>query len=84
MQDKKAKVRTIRRTTDCFKTGKGVQKGCILSPCLLTYAEYIMQNTRLTDSQPRINTARRNINNFRYAGDTTLKAESEATKVKRK
>ena len=82
MQVKKQQLEN--RTIDWFKIRKRLQKGCILSPCLLTYAEYIMQNTRLTDSQPRINTARRNINNFRYAGDTTLKAESEATKVKRK
>ena len=61
-----------------FKTGKGVQQGCILSPCLFNlYAEYIMQNARLDEAQARIKIARRNINNFRYADDTTLMAESE-------
>jgi len=62
---------------DWFKTGKGVHQGCILSPCLFNlYAEYIMRNARLDEAQPRIKTARRNINNLRYADDTTLMPES--------
>ena len=60
------------------QTGKGVHQGCILSPCLLNlYAEYIMWNARLDEAQAGIKIARRNINNFRYADDTTLVAESE-------
>ena len=63
---------------DWFQFGKGVCQGCILSPCLFKfYAEYIMQNAGLDEAQARIKIARRNINNLRYAGDTTLKAESE-------
>ena len=62
---------------DWFKTGKGIWQGCILSPCLFNlYAEYIL-NARLDDSQAEIKILRRNINNFRYADDTTLMAESE-------
>ena len=58
--------------------GKGVCQGCILSPCLFKlYAEYIMQNARLDEAQAGIKTSRRNINNLRYADDTTLMAESE-------
>ena len=58
---------------DWFKSGKGVQQGCILSPCLFSlYAEHIMQNARLDEAQAGINIARRNINNLRYADDTTL------------
>ena len=58
--------------------GKGVHQGCILSPCLFNfYAEYIMRNTGLEETQAGIKIARRNINNFRYADDTTLMAESE-------
>ena len=58
---------------DWFKSGKGVQEGCILSPCLFNlYAEHIMQNARLDEAQAGINIAKRNINNFRYADDTTL------------
>ena len=65
-------------TTDWFQIGKGVRKGCILSPCLLNfYAEYIMRNAGLEEAQARIKIARRNINNLRYADDTTLMAESE-------
>ena len=61
-----------------FKTGKGVQQGCILSPCLFNlYAEYIMQNARLDEAQAGIKIAGRNVNNFRYADDTTLMAKSK-------
>ena len=63
---------------DCFNTGKGVHQGCILSPCLFKfYAEYIMQNARLNEAQAGIKIARRNINNLKYADDTTLMSESE-------
>ena len=73
-----ATVRTGHGTTDWFQVGKGVQQGCILSPCLFNlYAEYIMRNTRLEEAQAGIKTARRNINNLRYADDITLMAESE-------
>ena len=71
-------VRTGRGTTDWFQIGKGVCQGCILSPCLFNlYAEYIMRNARLDEAQAGIKIAGRNINNLRYAGDTTLMAESE-------
>jgi len=71
-------VRTRHRTTDWLKIGKGVRQGYLLSPCLFNlYAEYIMQNVRLDDSQAGIKIAGRNINNLRYADDTTLMAESE-------
>ena len=71
-------VRTRHGTTNWFKIGKGIHQGCILSPYLFNlYAEYIMQNTRQYESQAGIKTARRNINNLRYADDTTLIAESE-------
>ena len=61
-----------------FQIGKGVRQGCMLSPCLFNfYAEYIMRNTRLEEAQAGIKIARRNINNLRYANDTTLMAESE-------
>ena len=73
-----ATVRTGHGTTDWFQIGKGVHQGCILSPCLFNlYAEYIMRNTGLDEAQVGIKTARRNINNLRYADDTTLMAESE-------
>ena len=63
---------------DWFQIGKGVHQGCILSPCLFNlYAEYIMWNARLDESQNGIKIARRNINNLRYADDTTLVAENE-------
>ena len=63
---------------DWFKIGKGVCQGCILSPCLFkVYAEYIMWNAELDEAQAAIKITRRNINNLRYADDTTLKAESE-------
>ena len=73
-----ATVRTGHGTTDWFQIGKGVHQGCILSPCLFNfYAEDIMQNARLDESQPGIKTAGRSINKLRYADDTTLIAESE-------
>ena len=74
-------IYTIYRTTDWFKIGKGVHQGCILSPCLFNlYAEYIMQNAGLDKVQTGTKIARRNINNLRYADDTTLMAESEELK----
>ena len=73
-----ATVRTGHGTTDWFQIGKGVHQGCILSPCVFNFcAEYIMQNAGLDESQAGIKVARRNINNLRYADDTTLMAESE-------
>ena len=73
-----ATVRTGHGTTDWFQLGKGVHQGCILSPCLFNlYAEYIMRNAGLEEAQAGIKIARRNINNLRYADDTTLMAESE-------
>ena len=73
-----ATVRTGHGTTDWFQIGKGVHQGCILSPCLFNlYAEYIMRNTGLEEAQAGFKIARRNINNLRYADDTTLMAESE-------
>ena len=68
--------RTRHGTTGWFQIGKGVRQGCILSPCLL-YAEYIMWNPGLEEAQAGIKIVRRNINNLRYADDTTLMAESE-------
>ena len=74
----KATVRTEHGTTDWFQIGKGVHQGCILSPCLFNfYAGYIMRNAGLEEAQAGIKVARRNINNLRYADDTTLMAESE-------
>ena len=71
-------VRTGHGTTDWFQIGKGVCQGCILSTCLFNfYAEYIIRNTGLEETQAGIKIAGRNINNLRYADDTTLKAESE-------
>ena len=71
-------VRTGHGTTDWLQIGKGVCQGCILSPCLFNlYAEYIMQNAGLDESQAGIKIAVRNINNLRYADNTTLTAESE-------
>ena len=65
-------------TMDWFQIGKGVHQGCILSPCLFNlYAEYIMWNTRLDEAQAGIKIARKNINNLRYANDTTFMAESK-------
>ena len=70
-------VRTRHGTTDWFQIGKGVHQGCILSPCLFNfYAEYIRLKARLNEAQAGIKTAGRNINNLRYADDTTLMAES--------
>ena len=76
-----ATVKTGHGTTDCLQTRKGVHQGCILSPCLYNlHAEYIKQNAGLEEAQGGIKTAGRNINNLRYAEDTTLKAESRGTK----
>ena len=73
-----ATVTTGHGTTDFFQIGKGILQGCILSPCLFNlYAEYIMKNARVDEAQAGIKTAGRNINNLRYADDTTLMAESE-------
>ena len=73
-----ATVRTGHEARDGFKIGKGVRQGCILSPCLFNlYAEYIMRNVKMDEAQPRIKTGRRNINNLRYADDTTLMVESK-------
>ena len=73
-----ATVRTIHGTTDWFQIGKAVCQSCILSPCLFNlYAEYIMRNAGLEGAQAGIKIAGRNINNLRYADDTTLMAESE-------
>ena len=73
-----ATVRTEHGTTDWFQIGKGVHQGCILSPCLFNlYAEYIMRNAGLEETQAGIKIAGRNINNLRYADDTTIMAESE-------
>ena len=76
-----ATVRTEHEITDWFQIGKEVCQGCILSPCLFNlYAEYIMQNAKLDEAQAGIKIARRNINNLKYADDTTLMAESEELK----
>ena len=73
-----ATVRTGDGTTDWFQIGERVHQGCILSPCLFNfYAEYIMRNAGLEEAQAGIKIARKNINNLRYAGDTTLMAENE-------
>ena len=73
-----ARVRTGHGTTDWFQIGKGVHQGCIWSPCFFNfYAEYIMRNAGLEETQAGIKIDRRNINNLRYADDTTLMAESE-------
>ena len=71
-------LRTRHGTTDWLKTGKGVRQGCILSSCLFNlYAEYTKWNAGLDEAQAEIKIARRNINNLRYADDTTLMAESK-------
>ena len=76
-----ATIGTGHGTTDWFQMGKGVHQGCILSPCLFNlYAEYIRQNAGLEEAQAGIRIAGRNINNLRYADDTTLKTESEELK----
>ena len=73
-----AKIRARYRATNWFQIGKGVRQDYILSPCLFNlYAEYIMRNPGLEEAQAGIKIARRNINNLRYADDTTLMAESE-------
>ena len=73
-----ATVRTGHETTDWFQIGKGVRQGCILSPCLFNlHAEYTIKNARLDEAQAGIKVAGRNINNLRYADDTTVMAESE-------
>ena len=73
-----ATVRPEHGTTDWFQIGKGVCQGCILSPCLFNlYAEYIMTNAGLEEAQAGIKIAGRNINNLRYADDTTLMSESK-------
>src|SRR5574337_544333 len=73
-----ATVRTGHGTTDWFQIGKGIHQGCILSPCLFNlYAEYFMRNAGLEKAQAGIKIAGRNINDLRYAGDTTLTAESQ-------
>ena len=78
---REATVKTGHGTTDWFQIGKGVRQGCILSPCLFNlYAEYIKQNARLDEAQAGIKIAGRNINNFKYADDTTFMAESEELK----
>ena len=75
---KEAIVRTGHGTTDWFQIGEGVHQGCLLSPCLFNfYAEYIMRNAGLEEAQAGIKIAGRNINNLRYADDTTVVAESE-------
>ena len=79
--DQEATVRTGHGATDWFQIGKGVCQGCIQSPCLFNlYAGYIMRNAGLEEAQAGIQTARRNINNLRYADDTTLMAESKELK----
>ena len=73
-----ATVRTGHGTTDWFQIGKGVRQGCIMSPCLFNfYAEYIMRNAGLEETQAGIKIAGRSINNFRHADDTTLMVESK-------
>ena len=78
MQGQETTVRIGHGTTDWFQIGKGVHQGYILSPCLFNlYVEYIMRNSGLEEAQAGIKIVRRNINNLRYADDTTLMAESE-------
>ena len=78
MQVRKQQLELDMEQPDWFQIGKGGRQGCILSPCLFNlYAEYIMRNARLEEAQDGIKIARRNINNLRYADDTTLMAESK-------
>ena len=78
MQVKKQQLEPRQGTMNWFETGKGVRQGCTLSPCLVNlYAEYIMRNAELDEAQAGIKTARRDINNLRYADDTSLMAESK-------
>ena len=77
-EGQEATVRTGHGPVDWLQIGKGARQGCILSPCFFNlYVEYIMQNIRLDEAQTRMKIARRNINNLRYADDTTLMTESE-------
>ena len=81
MQVKKQQIELDHGTTDWFQIGKGVRQGCILSPCLFNlYAEYIMRQAGLEEAQAGIKIAGRNINDLRYANDTTIMAESEELK----
>ena len=76
--DQEATIRTRHGTTDWFQIGKGVCQGCVLSPCVFNfYVAYIMRNAGLVEAQAGIKIAGRNINNLRYADDTTLMADSE-------
>ena len=78
LEGQEATIITGHGTTDQFQIEKGVRKACILSPCLFNlYAEYILRNAGLDEAQAGFKIARRNINNFRYADDTTLMADSE-------
>ena len=78
MQGQEAIVRTGHGTTDSFQIGKGVHQGCILSPCVFNlYAEYILRNAGLDEAQAGIKIAGINVNNLRYADETTRMAESE-------
>ena len=81
MQVRKQQLKLDMEPTDWFQIGKGVRQGCILSPCLFNFhVEYIMRNAGLDEAQAGIKIAGRNINNLRYADDTTLMAESEELK----
>ena len=81
MQVKKQQVRTGHGTTNWFQIGNGVCQGCILSPCLYNlYAEYLMRSAGLDEAEAGIKIAGRNINNLRYADDTTLMAKNEELK----
>ena len=79
--DHETTVRTGHGKTNWLQIRKGIRQGCILSPCLFNlYAEYIMQNAGLDEPQAGIKSSKRNINNLRYADDTTVMAESKKTK----